>query len=95
MRLCHRKWLRLFSLKFQRNNQKSALAIGFAKGKTEKKAVFSPHCGMKQPHTMTEPFITLQTTFFARACSHKRRINIFLQMVILILSDAAFFFNPL
>ena len=34
MRLCHRKWLRLFFLKFQRNNQKNALAIGFAKGKT-------------------------------------------------------------
>ena len=34
MRLCHRKWLMLFSLKFQRNNQQNALAIGFAKGKT-------------------------------------------------------------
>ena len=34
MRLCHRKWLRLFSLKFQRNNQQNALTIGFAKGKT-------------------------------------------------------------
>ncbi len=27
----------LFSLKFQRNNQKNALAIGFAKGKTGEK----------------------------------------------------------
>ena len=33
-RLCPRKWLVLFSLKFQRNNQQNALAIGFAKGKT-------------------------------------------------------------
>ena len=42
MRLCHRKWLRLFSLKFQRNNQQNALAIGFAKGKTgEKGSIFT------------------------------------------------------
>ena len=40
--LCHRKWLVLFSLKFQRNNQQSALAIGFAKGKTgEKGCIFT------------------------------------------------------
>ena len=32
----------LFSLKFQRNNQKNALAIGFAKGKTgEKGRIFT------------------------------------------------------
>ena len=32
----------LFSLKFQRNNQKNALAIGFAKGKTgEKGCIFT------------------------------------------------------
>ena len=32
----------IFSLKFQRNNQKNALAIGFAKGKTgEKGCIFT------------------------------------------------------
>ena len=36
-RLCPRKWLVLFSLKFQRNNQQNALTIGFAKGNTEGK----------------------------------------------------------
>ena len=34
-----------FSLKFQRDNRKKALAVDPAKGKTDKKAVFSPHCG--------------------------------------------------
>ena len=43
--LCPRKWLMLFSLKFQRNNQKNASAMDSAKGKTGKKAVFSPCCG--------------------------------------------------
>ena len=32
--LCHRKWLMLFSSKFQRNNQQNALAVDPAKGKT-------------------------------------------------------------
>ena len=32
-------------MKFQRNNQQKALAIGSNKGKLEKKAVFSPRCG--------------------------------------------------
>ena len=36
-RLCPRKWLMLFSLKFQRNNQQNALTIGFAKEKPERK----------------------------------------------------------
>ena len=36
-RLCPRKWLMLFSLKFQRNNQKNASAMDSAKGKTGEK----------------------------------------------------------
>ena len=45
-RLCYRKWLILFSLKFQRDNQQNALAVWIPpRGKPEKKAVFSPHCG--------------------------------------------------
>jgi len=35
----------LFSLKLQRDNRKNALSVAPAKGKPEKKAVFSPHCG--------------------------------------------------
>ena len=35
----------LFFLKFQRINQQNALAIDSARGKPEKKAVFSPNCG--------------------------------------------------
>ena len=35
----------LFSLKLQRDNRQNALAVEPAKGKTGKKAVFSPHCG--------------------------------------------------
>ena len=42
---CVKKWLMLYSLKFQRDNRKKALAVDPAKGKTGKKAVFSPHCG--------------------------------------------------
>ncbi|WP_337432303.1 hypothetical protein [Bilophila sp.] len=42
-RPCHRKWLMLFSLKFQKNNQQNASAIDSAKGKTEKTA-FSLCC---------------------------------------------------
>ena len=44
-RLCHRKWLMLFSLKLQRDNRQNASAVDPAKGKTGKKAVFSSHCG--------------------------------------------------
>ena len=43
-RLCSRKWLMLFPLKFQRNNRQDALAVDSAKRKNEK-AVFSPRCG--------------------------------------------------
>mgnify|MGYP000276052230 CR=1 FL=1 len=43
-RLCFRKWLMLFSLKFQ-GITANALAVDPAKGKTGEKAVFSPHCG--------------------------------------------------
>ena len=44
-RLCYGKWLKLFPLKLQRNNRQNALAVDPAKGKTGKKAVFSPYCG--------------------------------------------------
>ena len=37
--LRYRKWLMLFSLKFQRENRKNALAVDSAKGKTGKKAI--------------------------------------------------------
>ena len=37
VRLCPRKWLMLFFLKFQRNNQKNASAMDSAKGKTGEK----------------------------------------------------------
>ena len=43
-RLCSRKRLMLFPLKFQRNNRQDALAVDSAKRKNEK-AVFSPRCG--------------------------------------------------
>ena len=35
----------LYSLKLQRDNRQNALAVDPDKGKTGKKAVFSPHCG--------------------------------------------------
>ena len=44
-RLCHRKWLMLFFLKFQGNDQQNTLVVDSAKGETGKKAVFSPYCG--------------------------------------------------
>ena len=44
-RLYHRKWLMLFSLKFQRNNRQNTLAVNSAKGKTGEKTAFSPRCG--------------------------------------------------
>jgi len=41
-RLCYRKWLMLFSLKFQRDNRKNALAVAPAKGKIgEKGCIFT------------------------------------------------------
>ena len=41
-RLCPRKWLMLFSLKFQRNNRQNALAMDSAKRENpEKKSAFS------------------------------------------------------
>ena len=55
-RLCPRKWLMLFSLKFQRNNQQNALAMDSAKGEScIKRLHFHRVMDMKQPHTMTEP----------------------------------------
>ena len=40
--LCHKKWLTLFSLEFQRNNRENALATGSTKGKTgEKGRIFT------------------------------------------------------
>ncbi len=41
-RLCHRKWLTLFSLKFHRDNRQNALALYSAKRKTgEKGCIFT------------------------------------------------------
>ena len=56
--LCHRKWLMLFSLKFHRDNRQNALALYSAKRKNEEKRLyFHRAIEMKQPHTMTEPFL--------------------------------------
>ena len=44
-RLCHRKWLMFFSLKFQRDDRKNASARDSANGKLGRKAVFLPSCG--------------------------------------------------
>ena len=47
-----------FSLKFQRDNRKNALALYSAKRKTEEKRLyFHRTIEMKRPHTMTEPQI--------------------------------------
>lgn len=54
--LCHRKWLMLFSLKFQRTNRQNALAIGSAKGKAGKKLYVDSAVAMKRAHAMTEPY---------------------------------------
>ena len=54
--LCHRKWLTLFSLKFQRITRKIPYPQLPPRGKPEKRLYFPPHCGDgKQPHTITEP----------------------------------------
>ena len=39
--LCYKKWLTLFSLKFQRDDRQNALAAAPARGKTGKEAVCS------------------------------------------------------
>ena len=44
-----------FSLKFQRDNRKNALAVDPAKGKIGKKAVFSPYCIDKTTTYYKEP----------------------------------------
>ena len=44
-RLCYRNWLMLFSLKFQRDNRKNALAVAPANEKLDKKTVLSPYSG--------------------------------------------------
>ena len=54
--LRHRKWLMLFFLRFQRDNQQNVLSMSSAKGKTgEKSYTFHHVVVMEQPHTMTEP----------------------------------------
>ena len=62
-KLCHRKWLMLFSLKLQKDNRKNVLTVDPAKGK---KSVFHRAVEMKQPHIITEPIFRL----------HKLGINI-------------------
>ena len=52
-RLCYRKWLTLFSLKFQRDNRKNVLAVIPPRGKPEKGCIFHRTVEMKQPHTIT------------------------------------------
>ena len=54
-RLCHRKWLMLFSLKLQKDNRQNALAVYPAEGKPEKRPYFHRAVEMKQPHAMTGP----------------------------------------
>ena len=44
-RLCYRNCLMLFSLKFQRDNRKNALAVAPANEKLDKKTVLSPYSG--------------------------------------------------
>ena len=66
--LCYRKWLMLFSLKLQRDNRKNALAVDPAKGKTGKKAIFSPHCGDETTTYITEPMKYLPN-FFSKGSS--------------------------
>ena len=39
--LCHRKWLMLFSLKFQMDNQQNVLAVDSVNGKQDKNCIFS------------------------------------------------------
>lgn len=53
--LCHRKWLMLFSLKFQKNNRRNAPAMYSADEKLEKKAVFH-HYRDEQTQALTEPY---------------------------------------
>ena len=62
-RLCPRKWLMLFSLKFQRDNRQNNLAVDSAKGKTGEKAAFSPRCGDET------------TTYYGRAFLKFQRNN--------------------
>ena len=46
----YRKWLMLFSLKFQRGNRQNALSVDPAKGKTgEKGYIFHRTVEIKQP----------------------------------------------
>ena len=62
-RLCYRKWLMLFSLKFQKDNRKNILTVDPAKGK---KSAFPPCCGDETTTYLTEPIFRL----------HKLDINI-------------------
>ena len=56
--LCYRKWLMLFSLKLQRDTPKNTLAVDPPRGKLEKSYTFHRTVEMKQPHTITEPFVS-------------------------------------
>ncbi len=53
----------LFSLKLQRDNRKNALAVDPAKGKTGKKAIFSPHYGDETTTYYTEPYFKTVLNF--------------------------------
>ena len=66
--LCHRKWLMLFPLKFQRNNRQNTLAMHSAKGKAGGRGcIFYRAVEMKQPHTMTEPFLFRSVQAYGKA----------------------------
>ena len=49
----------LFFLKLQRDKRQHALSVAPAKGKTEKKAVFSTHCGDETPTYSNRAFLFL------------------------------------
>ncbi|WP_308771396.1 hypothetical protein, partial [uncultured Bilophila sp.] len=60
-----------FFLKFQRVNRENALACIPSKGKPEKKAVFSPHCGDKTTINNNRAFL-----FINRKLEQSRKIKI-------------------
>ena len=59
-----------FSLKIQRDNRKNALLVNPAKGKPEKKAVFSPHCRDKTTINNNKAFL-----FINRKLEQSRKIK--------------------
>ncbi len=54
--LCHRKWLMLFSLKFQKNNRRNAQPWIPSMKKLKKVYIFHYIIEMKQTQALTEPY---------------------------------------